>query len=50
MDGIILDAPCSGSGTWSRTPEMLSQFKESQLEKLGNKDFEIAVPSLENCR
>lgn len=33
MDGIILDAPCSGSGTWSRTPEMLSQFKESQLEK-----------------
>ena len=33
MDGIILDAPCTGSGTWSRTPEMLSQFNESQLEK-----------------
>jgi len=33
MDGIILDAPCSGSGTWSRTPEMLSQFNESQIEK-----------------
>jgi 16S rRNA (cytosine967-C5)-methyltransferase len=33
MDGILLDAPCTGSGTWSRTPEMLSQFNESQLEK-----------------
>jgi len=31
FDGIVLDAPCSGSGTWSRTPEMLSQFEESKL-------------------
>ena len=26
FDGIILDAPCTGSGTWGRTPEMLSRF------------------------
>ena len=26
FDGIIVDAPCSGSGTWGRTPEMISQF------------------------
>ncbi|WP_316813221.1 RsmB/NOP family class I SAM-dependent RNA methyltransferase [Pedobacter heparinus] len=26
FDGIILDAPCSGSGTWGRTPEMLYHF------------------------
>ena len=26
FDGIILDAPCSGSGTWGRTPEMISHF------------------------
>lgn len=31
FDGIILDAPCSGSGTWGRTPEMIQQFS---LEKL----------------
>src|SRR5690606_91247 len=31
FDGIILDAPCSGSGTWGRTPEMLSQFKEHSI-------------------
>jgi 16S rRNA (cytosine967-C5)-methyltransferase len=26
FDGIVLDAPCSGSGTWGRTPEMLWHF------------------------
>lgn len=26
FDGIILDAPCTGSGTWGRTPEMLTFF------------------------
>lgn len=32
FDGIILDAPCSGSGTWGRTPEMISQFEESKIQ------------------
>lgn len=32
FDGIILDAPCSGSGTWGRTPEMISQFDEHKIE------------------
>lgn len=31
FDGIILDAPCSGSGTWGRTPEMISQFEVSKI-------------------
>jgi len=31
FDGIILDAPCSGSGTWGRTPEMISQFDEHKI-------------------
>lgn len=31
FDGIILDAPCSGSGTWGRSPELLSQFSESKI-------------------
>ncbi len=26
FDGIILDAPCTGSGTWGRTPELITQF------------------------
>jgi 16S rRNA (cytosine967-C5)-methyltransferase len=32
FDGIILDAPCSGSGTWGRTPEMISQFQPQKIE------------------
>ncbi|MCJ8210297.1 RsmB/NOP family class I SAM-dependent RNA methyltransferase [Mucilaginibacter sp. RS28] len=32
FDGIILDAPCSGSGTWGRTPEMISQFNPVRIE------------------
>ncbi|KGE12769.1 Fmu (Sun) domain protein [Sphingobacterium deserti] len=31
FDGIILDAPCSGSGTWGRTPEMIKQFSEDKI-------------------
>jgi len=31
FDGIILDAPCSGSGTWGRTPEMLYHFEEHKI-------------------
>jgi 16S rRNA (cytosine967-C5)-methyltransferase len=32
FDGVILDAPCSGSGTWGRTPEMISQFQPQKIE------------------
>jgi 16S rRNA (cytosine967-C5)-methyltransferase len=32
FDGIILDAPCSGSGTWGRTPEMISQFQPQKID------------------
>ncbi len=30
-DLVICDAPCSGSGTWSRTPEQLPFFTEQKL-------------------
>ncbi|MES2447868.1 MAG: RsmB/NOP family class I SAM-dependent RNA methyltransferase [Bacteroidota bacterium] len=32
FDGILLDAPCSGSGTWGRTPEMLYFFEQYKIE------------------
>lgn len=31
FDGIIVDAPCSGSGTWGRTPEMMQNFDEDRF-------------------
>ena len=32
FDGIIIDAPCSGSGTWARTPENILHFKSTALK------------------
>lgn len=31
FDGIILDAPCTGSGTWARNPEMINGFDENDI-------------------
>ena len=31
FDGILADLPCSGSGTWGRTPEMLHYFKSCKI-------------------
>jgi 16S rRNA (cytosine967-C5)-methyltransferase len=33
FDLIIADVPCSGSGTWGRTPEQLFYFSEKTIEK-----------------
>jgi 16S rRNA (cytosine967-C5)-methyltransferase len=41
FDGIILDVPCSGSGTWGRTPEVLSNFDNQKLEHYSNLQKEI---------
>lgn len=33
FNAIIADVPCSGSGTWGRTPEWLSFFTEEKLQE-----------------
>jgi 16S rRNA (cytosine967-C5)-methyltransferase len=33
FDLIIADAPCSGSGTWGRTPESLSFYREEETNR-----------------
>jgi len=42
FDGIILDAPCTGSGTWGRTPEMISQFNPQKIEFFNRLQRDIA--------
>src|SRR5690606_23481303 len=32
IDLIILDVPCSGSGTWGRSPEYLRFFDEKEID------------------
>lgn len=49
--GIVLDAPCSGSGTWGRSPENLYYFKEEQITKYAALQKQIArnvAPFLED--
>ena len=49
FDLVICDAPCSGSGTWSRTPEQLYFFKEEKIMAYGNLQKKIlsrVIPSI----
>lgn len=43
FDVVICDAPCSGSGTWSRTPEQLSFFKKEKIDHYANLQKRIAL-------
>ncbi|RZK50513.1 MAG: RsmB/NOP family class I SAM-dependent RNA methyltransferase [Pedobacter sp.] len=43
FDGILLDAPCTGSGTWGRTPEMLSYFDASKINYFVKLQRDIAL-------
>jgi len=48
-DLIICDAPCTGSGTWSRTPEQLYFFNQQAIEKyssLQKKIISSVIPHL----
>src|SRR5271154_1177449 len=40
-DFIIADIPCSGSGTWSRTPEALFFFSEKEIERFNRLQKDI---------
>ncbi len=49
FDMIITDVPCSGSGTWSRTPEQLYYFDPKKIDRysaLQKKIIAHAIPAL----
>jgi 16S rRNA (cytosine967-C5)-methyltransferase len=51
IDLILLDVPCSGSGTWGRTPEYLRIFDESEVDRyaaLQRKIITNSIPYLKN--
>ncbi|MBA2250429.1 MAG: Fmu (Sun) domain-containing protein [Chitinophagaceae bacterium] len=41
FDYIIADVPCSGSGTWSRTPEQLFYFNKKSICKYASQQKQI---------
>jgi 16S rRNA (cytosine967-C5)-methyltransferase len=42
-DVVICDAPCSGSGTWGRTPEQLIFFQKGKIDHYANLQTRIVV-------
>ena len=42
FDLIICDAPCSGSGTWARTPEQYHFFRKKSLKAMCERQRKIA--------
>ncbi len=43
FDMVLADVPCSGSGTWARTPEQAAFFSETQLHTFHEKQYRIAA-------
>ncbi|HWK99828.1 MAG TPA: RsmB/NOP family class I SAM-dependent RNA methyltransferase [Parapedobacter sp.] len=50
FDGIILDAPCTGSGTWGRTPEMLSAFDSGSISRFAAVQRQLAVQAIKHLK
>lgn len=46
FDLIIADVPCSGSGTWARTPEQLHFFQEKNINRYSLLQREIVSNSI----
>ncbi len=46
FDGIIADVPCTGSGTWSRTPEYLTFFNKELVTDYVNRQKAIISSSV----
>ncbi len=43
---IVCDAPCSGSGTWSRTPEQYFSFENEQLALFAEQQKNILINTI----
>ncbi|NDC40849.1 MAG: RsmB/NOP family class I SAM-dependent RNA methyltransferase, partial [Chitinophagia bacterium] len=43
FDNIICDVPCSGSGTWSRTPEQLYFFDPAVIPRFATLQLSVAL-------
>jgi len=43
FDGIILDVPCSGSGTWGRTPEMITVTGAADIARFAALQRQVAA-------
>lgn len=50
FDLVICDVPCSGSGTWARTPEQIHIPDEAELDSIQQVQLNIVQNSLKNLK
>jgi 16S rRNA (cytosine967-C5)-methyltransferase len=50
FDNIICDVPCTGSGTWARTPEQLYFFDAQMLQDLPKLQASIAINAAQQLK
>jgi 16S rRNA (cytosine967-C5)-methyltransferase len=50
FDIIICDVPCSGSGTWSRTPEQYKSFKPDSLLAFNDTQRQVVQNALPHLK
>jgi 16S rRNA (cytosine967-C5)-methyltransferase len=41
FDAVLADVPCSGSGTWSATPDWLSRFEQHRITEFAERQFRL---------
>ena len=50
FDIIICDVPCTGSGTWARTPEQLYYFSKKALNTYTSRQKQIALTAIKKLK
>jgi len=50
FDLVICDVPCTGSGTWSRTPEQLSCFTEERIKQYADRQKWIGTNAAKSLK
>jgi len=50
FDGILMDVPCSGSGTWGRTPEMLQLFHPHAIDQFSKLQYHLVSRALTHLK
>jgi 16S rRNA (cytosine967-C5)-methyltransferase len=50
FDIVLCDVPCSGSGTWARTPEELFYFKHSTIKEFSSLQYQIASQAIKHVK
>ncbi|MBO9201511.1 MULTISPECIES: RsmB/NOP family class I SAM-dependent RNA methyltransferase [Niastella] len=50
FDLVITDVPCSGSGTWGRTPEQLYYFEPQQIERYSSLQKKIVQQAIQHIK